>query len=174
MTSVEQLAQPIQLVITDIDGVCTDGRLYLNQDKEVFKSFSSHDGLGIKLLLRIGIQVGVITARNSPAVQYRMEDILGVKHVYMGYENKTSAYENLLNNLELKPKQVAYIGDDLPDLPLIIRSGLGICVQDAYHLLHQHADWVTSKCGGQGAVRQVSDLILQAQDKWESAVASYF
>ena len=174
MSSAYERAQLIQLVITDIDGVCTDGNLHINGDGEVFKSFNSQDGLGIKLLQKMGIHVGVITARQSASVQYRMQHLGVIDHVYMGYENKRGAYDQLLNDLQLAPHQVAYIGDDLPDLPLIIQSGLGICVHDAYTLLHNHADWRTQSPGGCGAVREVCDFILQAQNKWDEAIASYF
>lgn len=173
MTAAYLLAQNITFVITDIDGVCTDGNLHLSDHGEVFKSFNSQDGLGIKLLQKMGIEVGVITARESNSVIYRMQN-LGVKHIYMGYENKCEAYESLLTQLNIAPQQIAYIGDDLPDLPLIIRSGLGICVQNAYALLHEHANWCTKLSGGHGAVREVCDFILKAQNKWEAAVASYF
>lgn len=172
MSSAEQLAQSVRLFIADIDGVCTDGNLYLTDNDELCKAFNTLDGLGLKLLQRMDIHVGVITARYSPPVAYRMET-LGVEHIYMGYEDKRSAYQDLLNKLNLNPQQVAYIGDDLPDLPLIIRSGLGMCVQDAYCVLHDYADWCSSLPGGHGAVRQACDFLLQAQNKWDAAIASY-
>src|SRR3990167_9387437 len=118
MDSILILAQTIKLLILDIDGVCTDGQLYFDNSGEIIKQFNIQDGLGIKLLMQSGIEVAVITARKSTAVEQRMRT-LGVKHVYQGYEHKLEAYNDLLKALQLTDAEVAYIGDDLPDLCLI-------------------------------------------------------
>lgn len=165
-------AAKIRLLICDVDGVLTDGRLFFTPDGQEFKSFHARDGHGIKLLQRTGVETAVISGRSSPAVALRMSS-LGVRHVYQGRESKLEPWEELLALLDLKPEQTAFVGDDLLDLPLLHRAGLAVAVADAHFSLAEAAHWTTCLPGGQGAVREVCDLIMQAQDTWRDIVESY-
>lgn len=165
-------AKAIKLLILDVDGVCTDGKLYFNDSGETLKVFHVHDGLGIKLLQKTGVEVAIITAKLMNAVNYRMQS-LGIKHIFQGQEDKTIAYVSLLTTLQLTDDQVAYLGDDLPDLPLIRRVGLGMCVPNANIHVKKEAKWVTQTPGGAGAVREVCELIMQAQGSLDAMLAHY-
>ncbi|MGB0495889.1 MAG: 3-deoxy-manno-octulosonate-8-phosphatase KdsC [Kangiellaceae bacterium] len=165
-------AELIKLVICDVDGVLSDGKVYFGNDGEELKTFNIKDGLGIKQMLNNSIEVAIITGRESNIVARRAKE-LGIRRVYQGKKDKISSYNEILSDLNLEPNQVAHIGDDLPDLPLMTRSGLGICVADAHFFVKQNADWSTSKIGGNGAVREVSDLLLQSQNKLESILQNY-
>ena len=170
--SASDAARQIRLLIVDIDGVMTDGGLQFDNQGEENKTFSSLDGHGIRMLLEAGIEVAVITGRSSGIVSHRMND-LGVKHIYQGYRDKLLAYEKLLQDTGLKSEQAAYVGDDLPDLPIMRRVGFSIAVQNAHAFVKQHCDWVTTACGGSGAVREVTDFILQAQSLLQAMQDSY-
>jgi len=172
MQDVLEKASCIRLVIFDVDGVLTDGSLYLGNNGEEFKTFNIKDGLGIKLLMQFGVDVGVITGRSSKLVAQRMES-LGVKHIYQGQAEKLPAYQGLLAKLELDPEQVAYVGDDLIDLPLMRRTGLAVAVQDAHSLVKLHAHWQTPSAGGRGAARDVCELIMKAQGTLDEAYQAY-
>lgn len=165
-------AAKIRLLVCDVDGVLTDGRLFFTPDGQEFKSFHARDGHGIKLLQRTGVETAVISGRSSPAVALRMSS-LGVKHVYQGRESKLEPWLELLDLLDLKPEQTAFVGDDLLDLPLLRRAGLAVAVADAHFSLAEAAHWTTHLPGGQGAVREVCDLIMQAQNTWQHIVESY-
>jgi 3-deoxy-D-manno-octulosonate 8-phosphate phosphatase (KDO 8-P phosphatase) len=165
MTTVLERAAKIKLLICDVDGVLTDGRIYLTdfgEEKEL-KVLHIHDGLGLKLLLNAGIEVAIISGRKSNLLPQRLEKILGIKYLYLGYEDKLPVLKELLTKLSLSPEQVAHIGDDLPDLPLIHSVGLGIAVANAMPVVKQSAHWMTQANGGCGAVREVCELILNAQ-----------
>ncbi len=162
MENILDLAKNIKLVVFDVDGVLTDGSLYLTDEEIEIKAFYSQDGIGMKLLIKSGIIVAAITARQSNTVAARMRS-LGIEHVYQGNLDKIPAYEDLLTKLNLTDKQVAYVGDDLPDLALIRRARLGIAPINAQPFIRNHADWVTTQPGGKGAVREVCDLIMKAQ-----------
>jgi 3-deoxy-D-manno-octulosonate 8-phosphate phosphatase (KDO 8-P phosphatase) len=166
-------AKKIKLLILDIDGVCTDGKLYFNDAGECMKVFHSHDGLGIRLAQKGGIDVAIISARQSEAVVNRMK-ALGVEYIYQGYHNKCLAYEELLDILDLKPEAVAYLGDDLPDMQVMQQSGLGIAVANAANCVKRIADIETAKCGGHGAVREVCAMLLSAQDKLDHVIAPFY
>jgi len=153
-------AQKIKLFVCDVDGVFSDGRIYLGNDGEELKAFHTKDGFGLKSIMQQGIEVAIITGRKSNIVENRMS-ALGVKYIYQGNDNKLAAYQLLLEKLNLKPEQTAYIGDDVVDLPVIEIAGLGIAVYDAHPLVSQKADLVTSVKGGFGAVREICDLFLQ-------------
>lgn len=156
-------AAHIKLLILDVDGVLSNGQVILgNADNEELKAFHIRDGLGMRLLMKTGVEIAVITGKQSHIVSRRMQD-LGIQHVYQNQLNKLPAFMELLAKLSLQPHEVAHVGDDLPDLPLIHRVGLGVAVQDAYAFIKQHAHYVTTAIGGQGAVREVCDLIMQAQ-----------
>jgi len=172
MQDVLEKASRIRLLILDVDGVLTDGSLYLGNGGEEFKTFNIKDGLGIKLLMQSGVDVGVITGRSSALVAQRMES-LGVKHLYQGRHEKLPAYQELLTKLALEPEQVGYVGDDLIDLPLMRRTGLAVAVQDAHSLVKQHAHWQTTLAGGRGAVREVCELLMKAQGTLDEAYRAY-
>jgi len=170
--SVNEIAKQIRLLILDIDGVMTDGGLQFDNRGEEYKTFNSLDGHGIRMLLECGIEIAVITGRNSGIVSHRMNE-LGVTHIYQGYRDKLLAYEKLLQDTGLESGQTAYVGDDLPDLPVMRRVGLAIAVQNAHVFVKQHCDWVTTARGGNGAVREVTDFILQAQSLLAARQDSY-
>lgn len=157
-------AKNIKLVISDVDGVLTNGLLIFDSQGKELKAFHAHDGLGISLLQQAGIEFAIITKRSSEALTHRAKN-LKLTHVYQGQEDKTVAYKELLDKLKLNDQQVAYIGDDLTDLALIRQAALGATVADAPSIMHQHADWVSQYPGGHGAVRELCELILMAQNK---------
>jgi len=161
---VKQRAARIKLVVFDVDGVLTDGRLYYGAGGEELKVFHVHDGQGMKRLQKAGVQLAIISGRDSAAVTRRMQD-LGIEHVFQGDEHKLPIFERLLQKLGLPPEQVACVGDDLPDLPLLQKAGLAVAVANAMPVLKQAAHHVTSARGGRGAAREVCDLILDAQGR---------
>ncbi|UFH50174.1 KdsC family phosphatase [Pseudomonas sp. KNUC1026] len=164
-------AQRIELAVFDVDGVLTDGRLYFLEDGSEFKTFNTLDGHGIKML---GTAVGlaIITGRKSPVVERRARN-LGIEHLYQGREDKLAALDELLGQLGLEYEDVAYLGDDLPDLPVIRRVGLGMAVANAAPFVRQHAMAVTQARGGEGAAREFCELILRAQGKLDALLDSY-
>ncbi|HEV2332949.1 MAG TPA: HAD hydrolase family protein [Gammaproteobacteria bacterium] len=163
MNAKERAAQ-VRLVVFDVDGVFTDGRLYYGSAGEELKVFHVHDGQGVKRLLRHGVAAAVISGRESAAVARRMQD-LGIAHVFQGDEDKLPIYERLLKQLGLRAEETACVGDDLPDLPLLERAGLAVAVANAQMPVRAKAHYVTGATGGMGAVREVCDLILSAQTK---------
>jgi 3-deoxy-D-manno-octulosonate 8-phosphate phosphatase (KDO 8-P phosphatase) len=165
-------ARRVRLLILDVDGVLTDGGLQFDNRGEEYKTFNSLDGHGIRMMQDCGIEVAVITGRKSAIVDHRMGD-LGVRHIHQGCRDKLAAFTKLLQATGLEPEQVAYIGDDLPDLPILRRVGLAIAVQNAHAFVKQHCDWVTTLSGGGGAVREVTDFILQAQSLLEEKQNGY-
>lgn len=172
MQDVIEKAKKIKLLILDVDGVLTDGKLFFDNDGNEYKSFHARDGHGIKLLQKTGVIVAVISGRKSATVERRMKQ-LGVEHVYQGHENKISAFEEILAKIGIQADETAHVGDDLLDLPLMKRVGLAIAVQDANFAVKQHADWCTTEFGGLGAVREVCDLLMLAQDSFEAILHDY-
>lgn len=162
MNSLLSKASKIKLLILDVDGVLTDGKIYFADDGSEMKSFFSRDGVGIKLLLKAGIDVGIITGRSSKALEYRMNG-LGVRHIFQNQEHKMPAFITLRDSLGLSNEQIAYVGDDSPDMPVMREVGLSIAVHDAHDEVRGEADYVTTLSGGIGAVREVCDLILKAR-----------
>jgi len=165
-------ARGIALLALDVDGVLTDGKLHFGNAGEELKGFSILDGLGIKLLQNQGVEVAIITGRQSQLVTRRATD-LGIKYIMQGREDKLTALDELLQQLELTRDQAAYVGDDLPDLSAICHARLGIAVANAYPPLKQQADWVTGNAGGCGAVREVCDLLLIANGKYSQAIDAF-
>ena len=165
-------ASQVRLLIVDVDGVLTDGGLQFDNHGQEYKTFNSLDGHGIRMLLDSGIEVAVITGRKSNIVDQRMGD-LGVRHIYQGYRDKLPAFDKLLADTELSAVQVAYVGDDLPDLPVMSRVGLAVAVKNAHPFVKQHCDLVTSASGGNGALREISDFILQSQSLLEAQQQGY-
>ena len=172
MKDILQKAAQIKLVIFDVDGVLTDGSLYIGDDGQEYKAFYSKDGLGMKMLQRSGVQIGIITARSSQVVRLRMES-LGIQHVYQGREDKLPAFEELQVKLKLGLSEIAYVGDDVVDLPIMCKVGLAIAVQDAHHLAKQHAHWHTPSAGGRGAAREVCELLMESQGNLKRLTEQY-
>src|SRR5210317_2012603 len=155
-------AKGLKLFLLDVDGVLTDGTITYTHEGNEIKSFHTRDGLGIRLLMESGVEVGLITARESEAVNRRVQD-LGLKYVFQKAKNKLEIFENLLGELNLQPSEVGYMGDDWLDLPLLVRVGFAATVADAVPEVLQIAHYVTKRKGGRGAVREVCDLILEAK-----------
>jgi 3-deoxy-D-manno-octulosonate 8-phosphate phosphatase (KDO 8-P phosphatase) len=169
MTSPKKRAANIRLAAFDIDGVLTDGTLTYDDRGREYKTFHAHDGLGLKLLQQAGIAVAVISARQSTVVEIRMRE-LGIELVYQGQQDKLKALHQLLQRLSLEPSQVAYTGDDLQDLPVMRAVGFAVAVANAVTTVKQAAHWVTERSGGRGAVREICEYILSAQDKSVAAL----
>jgi 3-deoxy-D-manno-octulosonate 8-phosphate phosphatase (KDO 8-P phosphatase) len=159
-------AGKIKLLVLDVDGVLTDGKVWIGADgKESLKAFDIQDGLGIKLLEQCGIPTAIITGRNSKMVLARCEE-LGIKHVHMGVENKAIALGEVLKSLSLTAADCAVMGDDWPDLQMMKNAGLRICPAQGHEAVKEAAHLVTTRSGGNSAVREVCDLILQAQNQY--------
>jgi 3-deoxy-D-manno-octulosonate 8-phosphate phosphatase (KDO 8-P phosphatase) len=171
-TAISDRARRVKLLIIDVDGVLTDGGLIFDNRGEEYKRFNSLDGHGIRMALDCGVEVAVITGRQSNIVDHRMAE-LGVNRVYQGSRDKLPGFEKLLRDTGLEAEQVAYIGDDLPDLPIMRRVGFSIAVQNAHGFVKQHCDWVTSAHGGSGAVREVTDFILHSQGLLDAQQQGY-
>lgn len=165
-------AANIKLAVFDVDGVLTDGKLILGENGNEYKSFHVRDGHGLVMLLESGCKIAVITARSSKIVAERMES-LGIEYVYQGEKDKGARLMKLIAELGLEREQVAYVGDDVIDLPAMIKVGLPIAVADARPEVKQHADWITEDRGGQGAVREVCELIMKAQGKFDDRIKTY-
>lgn len=167
-------AEKIKLIILDVDGVLTDGGLFFDNQGQEYKSFNSKDGHGIRLLEESGINVAIITARKSDLVQHRMENLqLSPELIYQGYRDKLSAFNDLLLKTGLVEDQIAYVGDDVIDLPVMSRVGLSIAVGDAHWFVKEQSHLVTKQHGGKGAVREVAEFILQTQNKLDDILQKY-
>ncbi|MGB0458616.1 MAG: KdsC family phosphatase [Porticoccaceae bacterium] len=171
-STVLKAAQKIKLILLDVDGVLTDGRLYYGNNGEELKAFDIQDGLGIKLLQRGGIDVGIITGRTSKLLTRRTEE-LDIELVVQGREDKLTALNEILEGSAIDLEEIAFVGDDLPDLAVIRRVGLGITPANGNHIVASQALWQTKKGGGKGAVREVAELILNAQGKLQALLAAY-
>ncbi len=167
----ERLRQ-IRLLALDVDGVLSDGKLYYGNNGEELKCFSILDGLGIKLLQDSGITVAIITGRSSNIVARRAQE-LGIKHLIQGREDKAIALAELLDITGVGLQQTAYMGDDLPDLSAIILSGFGATVVNGHAVVKQYADWVSSCRGGEGAVRELADVLLAANGKLTQSIEAF-
>jgi 3-deoxy-D-manno-octulosonate 8-phosphate phosphatase (KDO 8-P phosphatase) len=165
-------ARSIRLLGCDVDGVLTDGKLYLNDRGEEMKAFSTLDGHGIKMLQQTGVVVAIVTSRNSETVARRARE-LGIAHLVQGVADKLAAWDALIKKLALAPEQCAYVGDDLPDLPVLRRCGLAVAVPNAAALVRTHAHYVTRAPGGAGAVRELCEFIMQAQGTLAQAQEVY-
>ncbi|SJZ47272.1 KdsC family phosphatase [Selenihalanaerobacter shriftii] len=159
-------ATNIKLFITDVDGVLTDGRIILGNDGQEMKFFHVQDGKGIKLAQEAGIEVAIITGRESEAVTRRAKE-LAITEVHQGIKDKVATFNQLLSKYDLDSEEVAYIGDDLNDLLLLRRVGLALTVANGVNEVKEEADYITKKDGGRGAIREVIELILKMQGKWE-------
>lgn len=165
-------AARVKLVAFDVDGVLTDGGLYIGDNGVEYKAFYSRDGHGMRMLLDSGVKIGVITGRKSQLVADRMVS-LGVEHVYQGCREKGSGFESLLKDTGLNSDEVAFVGDDVMDLPAMARAGLAIAVADAHPLVIDRAHWKTASPGGRGAVREICELIMRAHGSLDRALRAY-
>lgn len=170
--AVRDRARRIRLLTLDVDGVLTDGRIYVDDDGRETKAFSALDGQGIKMLQRAGIEVAWITGSDAASVRHRAKH-LGVAHLVMGASHKVEAWERLRATLGIAAQACAHMGDDLPDVPLLAASGLAISVPHAPQSVRRHAHYVTQRDGGSGAVREAAELILQAQDRLADAESAH-
>ncbi|MFO7785894.1 MAG: KdsC family phosphatase [Thermodesulfobacteriota bacterium] len=162
---IERLAAEISLLVLDVDGVMTDGRIYLDGRGEETKVFDVKDGYGLSRLMRAGVEVALITGRSSLAVARRAEE-LGIDEVHQGVADKGVLLDELLRTRGLEQKEVCCMGDDLPDLPLLNRAGLAVAVADAAAEVRAAATLITKSKGGRGAVREVCEMILAARERW--------
>jgi 3-deoxy-D-manno-octulosonate 8-phosphate phosphatase (KDO 8-P phosphatase) len=169
-SSLRRKAQRVSLLLLDVDGVLTDGRIIVDDRGVETKQFHVRDGQGIALLLRGGIEVGFITARSSRSVRHRAKE-LGVRLIREGVRDKLAVYGAIKRSRSLRDEQIAYMGDDIVDLPTLRQAGLGFSVADGWDVLRLEADFVTTAAGGRGAVREVAELLLTAQGKWASLIA---
>jgi 3-deoxy-D-manno-octulosonate 8-phosphate phosphatase (KDO 8-P phosphatase) len=167
-----QRASRVRLLVLDVDGVLTDGTLYFSATGEEIKAFNIQDGLGVKLLRASGVEVAIISGRRSAALERRAEN-LGVNRLLQGIEDKLAAFTELADALGLTPDRIGCVGDDLPDLPLLRRCALSVAVPEAAQRVREAAHYVTRARGGRGAVREVCELILEAQGSLETQLAPY-
>ena len=168
----KSLTKSIKLLALDVDGVLTDGKIYLNNDSEEQKTFNIYDGFGIKLLQEHGIKVALITGRKSKVLTYRAKE-LKIRHVIQGREDKLTALQELLSDINYSIEETADMGDDFPDLKAITASKLGATTPIADPIIKKHADWISSKKGGEGAVRELADLILRGKEIRSDALKKY-
>lgn len=167
------IAKDVKLLILDVDGVLTDGSIILDNEGNELKLFNVRDGHGIKMLVRAGVQVALITGRHSRVVERRARE-LGITEVYQRCHIKTVAFDHLIEKYGITEKEVAYVGDDVVDIPIFKRVGISIAVNDAADEARDHAAVVTRHPGGKGAVREVCDFLLKAKGLWESVTKEYF
>ena len=172
MQDILEKASRIKLVIFDVDGVLTDGSLFLSDDGQEYKAFNSKDGFGMRLMQDAGIDIGIITGRESTLVKLRMQE-LGITQIMQGRREKGPALDEMMEITGLTLDEIAYVGDDVVDLPIMCRVGLSIAVQDARPEVKKHAHWITESPGGRGAGRDVCELILEAHGKWDDIVKRY-
>ncbi len=170
--NIKEKLKKIKLLILDVDGVMTDGSIIMDDEGHELKSFNVRDGHGIKILQRFGVKVAILTGRKSKVVEYRAKD-LEIKDVYQGALNKKEIFEKILSKHKLSTDEVAYLGDDIVDIPVLKRVGFSVAVDDALDVVKKSVDYVTKNSGGRGAVREVCEMILQVQGKWSEVVAKY-
>ena len=170
---IRRRAQRIKLLLLDVDGVMTDGGIVMNHKGEEIKRFDVRDGHGIRLLMSAGIQVGLVTGRSSRVVTHRARD-LGIRLVYQKAYNKLVAYQKIKTKTGLSDPEIAYVGDDIVDLPVLRRVGLAMAVKDAEENVKGAVHYVTKQRGGRGAVREVVELLLRAQGRWEGLLKKYY
>ena len=167
-----QRVNRIKLLILDVDGVMTDGRLIIGDDGQEYKRFHARDGLGLRMLQDSGVEIAIITGRTSSVVEHRAKE-LKINHLYQGRREKLPAYLSLCQTLSLDAEQTAYMGDDVIDLPVLMRAGLALTVSDAHALVLQNAHWVSQKPGGSGAVREACEMIMHCQQTLEQQLQQY-
>ena len=171
MAPLEKLKH-IRLLLLDVDGVLTDGSIIYHDDGSETKIFNAKDGLGIRWVMTAGIEVGIVTGRGSKALRHRCDN-LGIRCLFDAVGDKAKILTEIVSQTGIAPEQAAFVGDDLPDLPLMKRVGLAIAVADAHDIIRQHADWTTRASGGHGAVREVCEALLKAKGLWDEIVGHY-
>lgn len=171
-TIITQKASHIKLLILDVDGVMTDNKLIYGDDGQEYKAFYTRDGHGMVMLQKSGIEIAIITGRTSSLTQNRMQD-LKVKHLYQGVPDKLPTFLDLAKKLQLDMKHIAYVGDDILDLPILSRVGLSACPKDADAEVITRVDYVSRFPGGQGCVRDICELILKSQNLWQAQMDFY-
>ena len=169
----KERAKRVRLIILDVDGVLTDGGIYIGPEGELFKAFHARDGLGITVARKAGLKTAIITGRTSPQVAFRAKE-LHFDSVYQGCLDKRAAYRELKTQYGLTDDEVAYVGDDLIDLPVMLQCGFPAAVADASAEVRAAAAYVATKNGGHGAVRDVIEYILKAQGRWQDVIASFY
>jgi 3-deoxy-D-manno-octulosonate 8-phosphate phosphatase (KDO 8-P phosphatase) len=172
MDPILRKAQKIKLLLLDVDGILTDGRILYDEKGREMKCFHVHDGQGIRWLINEGIKVGFLSGRSSGAVEMRAKE-LGISFLFQGIKDKLVIYKKLLQKTKLEPDQVSFMGDDFIDLRLLQNVGLSISVSNGHPLVQKEVDYITRAAGGFGAVREVSELIFKAQGKWESILKNF-
>ncbi|MGF1644360.1 MAG: KdsC family phosphatase [Thiotrichales bacterium] len=172
MSTLIERARDIELVIFDVDGVLTDGSLFVGDDGQEYKAFNSKDGHGIRMLHHAGVRSAILTGRSSEVVKHRARD-LDIELVLQGHRDKRPAFAQLLEQTGLNRQQVAYVGDDVVDLPVMVQVGFAIAVNDAHPLVKRHAHWTTSARGGRGAAREVCEFLIDARGKLDAMLAGY-
>ncbi len=173
LNALRRAARNIKLVILDVDGVLTDGSIILDNQGNEYKSFHVRDGHGIKMLIRAGIKVALITGRDSKVVERRAHE-LGITEVFQKCFDKTAIYNALLSKYSLAPEDIAYVGDDIVDAPIMAKVGLPVSVLDSADEIKNYSLMVTKNRGGRGAVREVADIILKSKGLWERIFNEYF
>jgi 3-deoxy-D-manno-octulosonate 8-phosphate phosphatase (KDO 8-P phosphatase) len=172
-SEIEDIAKGVKLLILDVDGVLTDGSIILDNEGNEYKSFHVRDGHGIKMLIHAGIHVAIITGRHSKVVERRAHE-LGITEVFQKCHDKRVAYRKLIEQYSLKDSEVAYIGDDIVDAPIMAMAGLPVAVSDATEDTKEYALIVTKSRGGRGAVREITDFILKSKGIWQEMFDDYF
>jgi 3-deoxy-D-manno-octulosonate 8-phosphate phosphatase (KDO 8-P phosphatase) len=172
LSELYERARRVRLVIFDVDGVLTDGSLFITEAGEEFKAFHSQDGHGMKMLQATGIRLAIITGRTSRSVELRAQT-LGVGILYQGVEDKLAVFEQIVSTTGLDPESCAFMGDDVVDLPVMRRCGLAVAVPDAPPLVKSRAHYVTRLAGGRGAVRELCEIIMHAQGTFDAQMESY-
>ena len=171
-TDIEARARAVRMLVFDVDGVLTDGSLFYDNQGQEYKAFNSRDGHGIKMLRASGVEAGIITGRTSQIVLHRASN-LGIAHIYQGAEDKLEALQALLQATGLTPQEIAYMGDDVVDLPVLNRCGLAITVPDAPDEVKLRSHVITIAAAGRGAGREACELIMRAQGTWAGQIALY-
>ena len=162
----------IRLLLLDVDGVLTDGGIIYNDEGGEIKIFNAKDGLGLRLAMTAGIEVGIVTGRKAEALRHRCEN-LGIRYLFDGVGDKANILTEIVTQTGIDPDQAAFVGDDLPDLPIMKRVGLAIAVADAHAIIRERADWTTTAPGGRGAVREVCEALLTAKGLWDEILGRY-
>jgi len=170
--SIDNRLKKIKLLLLDVDGVLTDGSIIYDDNHVETKIFNVRDGLGLRLLMGSGVQVGIVTGRASAALKHRCNN-LGIPILFAGIHDKAEALKEILHQTGVKPEEIAFVGDDLPDIPIMNRVGLAVAVADAHEKVCETADMVTSAKGGRGAVREICEAILKAGGKLEKILKQY-
>ena len=170
--SVKEKLKRIRMLMLDIDGVMTDGRIIMDDEGRELKNFNVREGHGLKVMQRYGIKVAIITGRQSNLVRHRAKE-MDIKDVYQKVFNKKEVFEKILKKHKLSPDETAFIGDDIVDIPVLKRVGFSVAVADAVDVVKKQVDYITSHKGGKGAVREVCEMILKAQEKWPEIAARY-